>query len=78
MAADAAADGLARLPFGKFLPLVAALDAHVFALDFMDFAVDEQPGFLTGRLMGLGFSLGAGFSTLSKRSLVLALPDASS
>ena len=51
---DAAADGLARLPFGKFLPLVAALHAHVFALDFMDFAVDEQPGFLNRAAHGIG------------------------
>ena len=54
MAADAAADGLACLPFGKFLPLVAALHAHVFALDFMDFAVDEQPGFLNRAAHGVG------------------------
>ena len=54
MVPDAAADGLARLPFGKFLPLVAALDAHVFALDFMDFAVDEQPGFLNRAAHGIG------------------------
>ena len=54
MAADAAADGLARLPFDKLLPLVAALHAYVFALDFMDFAVDEQPGFLNRAAHGIG------------------------
>ena len=54
MAADAAADGLARLPFRKFLPLVAALHAHVFMLDFVDFAVDEQPGFLNRAAHGIG------------------------
>ena len=41
MVTDGAADGPASLSLGKFLPLMAALHAHVFMLDFMDFPVAE-------------------------------------
>ncbi len=78
MAVDAAADMAARLPFRQFLPLVAALHAHIFVFYLMDFSVQVQPGFLYGTAGRVGFELGRAFSTLSKYSLLLALPLASS
>ena len=78
MAVDAAADHAARLPFRQFLPLVAALHAHIFVFYLMDFSVEVKPGFLYGRLAGFGLNWGEAFSTLSKYSLLLALPLASS
>ena len=32
--------GLARLAFGQFFPLVAALHTHIFLLHLMDFSVE--------------------------------------
>ena len=45
MVPDAAADGLGGLPFYQFFPLVAALHAHVFVFDFVDFPVCEHQRF---------------------------------
>ena len=42
MVPDAAADGFGSLPFGKFLPLVAALHADIFMFYLMDFPVGKQ------------------------------------
>ncbi len=78
VAVDAAADHAARLPFRQFLPLVAALHAHIFVFYLVDFSVEVKPGFLYGTTGRVWFELGGGFSTLSKYSLLLALPLASS
>ena len=78
MTPDAAANGFSRLALGKFFSLMAALDAHILMLNLMDFSMQIQARFLHRTAGRVGFELGAGFSTLSKCSLVLALPLASS
>ena len=45
MVPDAAADGLGGLMLHQFFTLVAALHAHIFVFDFMDFSVSEQQRF---------------------------------
>ena len=66
MAVDAAADHAARLPFRQFLPLVAALHAHIFVFYLMDFSVEVKPGFLYGAAGRVWFELGRGFLHLVK------------
>ena len=66
MAVDAAADHAARLPFRQFLPLVAALHAHIFVFYLMDFSVEVKPGFLYGTAGRVWFELGRGFLHLVK------------
>ena len=66
VAVDAAADHAARLPFRQFLPLVAALHAHIFVFYLMDFSVEVKPGFLYGAAGRVWFELGRGFLHLVK------------
>ena len=54
---DTAADHAARLPFRQFLPLVAALHAHIFVFYLMDFSVEVKPGFLYGAAGRVWFDL---------------------
>ena len=41
----AAADGFGGLTLHQFFTFVAALHAHIFVFDFMDFSVSEQQRF---------------------------------
>ena len=45
MVPDAAADGFGGLTLHQFFTLVAALHAHIFVFDLMDFSVSEQQRF---------------------------------
>ena len=45
MVPDAAADGFGGLMLHQFFTFVAALHAHIFVFDLVDFSVSEQQRF---------------------------------
>ena len=63
---DAAADDLGGLPLHQFFPLVAALHAHIFVFDFVDFSVGEQQCFRNWAAGRVWFQAGRAFVLLLK------------
>jgi hypothetical protein len=63
---DAAADGLSGLTLHQFFTFVAALHAHIFVFDLVDFSVSEQQCFRQRAAGRVWFQAGRAFVLLFK------------
>ena len=66
MVPDAAADGFGGLTLHQFFTLVAALHAHIFVFDLVDFSVSEQQCFRQRAAGRVWFQAGRAFVLLLK------------